>query len=125
MTFSTYNNFYRISLTVSWQHRSKSEITFHTVTRPVYIKLSSSCLLQICLHTAGVSNSNTQWAKIKKSVLVEGRTGSMFIAKLIEMNLLHILNLELTQLQKNNFPQRKNQTCPVVSKKKVQKETSI
>ena len=48
---------------------------------------------------AGVSSSNTQWAKIKKSVLVEGRTGSMFIAELIEMNLLHILNLELTKLK--------------------------
>ena len=47
---------------------------------------------------AGVSNSNTQWAKIK-SVLVEGRTGSMFIAKRIEMNLLHILTLELTKLK--------------------------
>ena len=49
--------------------------------------------------SAGVSNLNTQWAKIKKSVIVEGRTGSMFIAKLIEMNLLHILHLELTKLK--------------------------
>ena len=48
---------------------------------------------------AGGANSNTQWDKIKKWVLVEGRTGSMFIAELIEMNLLHILNLELTKLQ--------------------------
>ena len=48
---------------------------------------------------AGGSNSNTQWAKINKWVLVEGRTGSMFIAKLIEMNLLHIFNLELTKLK--------------------------
>ena len=48
---------------------------------------------------AGGSNSNTQWAKIKKWVLVEGRTGSTFIAELIEMNLLHILNLELTKLK--------------------------
>ena len=38
-------------------------------------------------------------AKIKKSVLVEGRTGSMFIAKRIEMNLLHTINLELTKLK--------------------------
>ena len=37
--------------------------------------------------------------QIKKLVQVEGRTGSMFIAKLIEMNLLHILNLELTKLK--------------------------
>ena len=42
------------------------------------------------------SNVLTQWAKIKKSVLVDG---SMFIAKRIEMNLLHILNLELTKLK--------------------------
>ena len=48
---------------------------------------------------SGGSNSKTQWAKIKKWVLVEGRTGSMFIAELIEMNLLHILNLELTKLK--------------------------
>ena len=38
-------------------------------------------------------------SKLKKSVLVEGRIGSMFIAELIGMNLLHILNLGLTKLK--------------------------
>ena len=60
---------------------------------------SAGELKQLPASKAGVSNSNTQWAKIQKSVLVEGRTGSMCIAKRIEMNLLHILNLELTKLK--------------------------
>ena len=67
-----------------------------------YIHINTNRAINISLIEtlrAGVSNSNTQWAKIKKWVLVEGRTGSMFIAGLIEMNLLHILNLELTKLK--------------------------
>ena len=61
------------------------------------VQVDPSGTVKLC--RPGGSNSNTQWAKIKKWVLVEGRTGSMFIAKLIEMNLLHIFNLELTKLK--------------------------
>jgi len=34
-----------------------------------------------------------------KKIGVKGQSGSMFIAELIEMKLLHILNLELTKLK--------------------------
>ena len=62
------------------------------IKKPTVIELCYTCLtLKMLLrcHRSGASNSNTQWAKMKKWVLVEGRTGSMFIAKRIEMNLLH------------------------------------
>jgi len=46
---------------------------------------------------AGVSNSKTQWAEIKKLIRVKSQMGSTFIENVLKENVLHILNVELTR----------------------------